>query len=113
MAKHTNEEIVDGFLDHVRYLKVKHHVNGRIRVKASWSGAKKLAGVEEGELEKIIAGIPGIKEYRVNRKALSVVIDYNPAVLPFSLWEEIGTLGENPVNQENVRTQLLDIMKSV
>lgn len=98
-------------IDHVRYLKVKHHVSGRIRVKASWSGASKLAGVvEEGELESIIARIPGIVEYRVNKKALSVVIEYDPDVLPFSLWEEVGTLGEYPVNREIVRTQLLDIM---
>jgi hypothetical protein len=110
MTQYSNEEIIDNFLDHVRYLKVKHHVNGRIRVKASWSGARKLASVKEGELETIIAGIPGIGEYRVNRKALSVIIEYNPDVLPFSLWEEVGTLGEYPANRENIRTQLLDIM---
>lgn len=110
MTEYSNEEIVDNFLDHVRYLKVKHHVNGRIRVKASWSGAKKLAGVKEGELENIIATIPGIGEYRVNRKALSVIIEYDPNVLSFSLWEEVGTLGEYPMNREHVKTQLLEIM---
>ncbi len=110
MTQYSNEEIVDSFLDHVRYLNVKHHVNGRIRVKASWNGAKKLATMEEGELENIIASIPGIGEYRINPKALSVIIEYNPDVLPFSLWEEVGTLGEYPANRENIRTQLLDIM---
>ena len=110
MTKYSNEEIVDNFLDHVRYLNVKHHVNGRIRVKASWSGAKKLATMEEGELERIIASIPGIGEYRVNPKALSVIIEYDPDVLPFALWEEVGTLGEYPANRENVRLQLLDVM---
>jgi hypothetical protein len=110
MTQYSNEEIVDSFLDHVRYLNVKHHVNGRIRVKASWNGAKKLATMEEGELKNIIASIPGIGEYRINPKALSVIIEYNPDVLPFSLWEEVGTLGEYPANRENIRTQLLDIM---
>ncbi len=110
MTKYSSEDIVDNFLDHVRYLKVKHHVNGRIRVKASWNGAQKLATMKEGELEDIIASIPGIGEYRINSKALSVIIHYDPDVLPFSLWEDVGTLGEYPANQENVRTQLLDIM---
>ena len=110
MTQYSNEEIVDIFLDHVRYLKVKHHVNGRIRVKASWNGAKKLVAMKDGELEKIIDSIPGIEEYRINPKALSVIIEYDPDVLPFSLWEEVGTLGEYPANRENIRAQLLDIM---
>jgi len=110
MKQYSNKEIVDTFLDHVRYLKVKHHVIGRIRVKASLDGAKKLATMEKGELENIIASIPGILEYRINPKALSVIIEYDPNVLPFSLWEEIGILSEYPANRENIRTQLLDIM---
>lgn len=113
MTQYNNEEIVDNFLDHVRYLKVKHHVNGRIRVKASWNGAKKLATMKEGDLEKIIESIPGIGEYRVNLKALSVIIEYDPDVLPFALWEEVGTLGEYPANRDNVRLQLLDVMNRV
>ena len=110
MIEHSSEEIVDNFLDHVRYLSVKHHVKGRIRVKASWSGAQKLATMEEGELERIIESIPGIGEYRVNPKALSVIINYDSDVLPFALWEEVGTLGEYPANRDNVRTQLLDVL---
>jgi len=113
MTQLSNEDIVAGFLDHVRYLKVKHHVNGRIRVKASWNGAKKLVAMEEGELERIITSIPGIKEYRVNPKALSVIIEYDPDILPFLLWEEVGTLGEYPANRANVQTQLLDILDRV
>jgi len=110
MTEYSNEEIVDKFLDHVRYLQVKHHVAGRIRVKASWAGAQKLAAMKEGELENIIEGIPGIGEYRINPKALSVIINYDPDVLPFSLWEEVGTLGEYPANHGSVRTQLLGVM---
>lgn len=111
MTEYSNEEIVDSFLDHVRHLKVAHHVNGRIRVKASWNGAKKLADVEEGEIEKVIANIPGIEEYRVNKKALSVIITYDPEVLPYGLWQEIGTLGVYPLNRNRVREQLLTVLK--
>lgn len=110
MIKYSNEQLVDSFLDHIRYLKIAHHVNGRIRVKANLNGAKKLANVEEGEIEKVIAMIPGIEKYRVNKKALSVIINYDPEVLSFSLWNEVGTLGEYPMNRDNVRDQLLDIL---
>jgi len=110
MDEYSNEQIVDGFLDHLRYLNIAHHVNGRIRIKASLSGALKLASMGEGEIEKIITMIPGIKEFRLNKKALSVVITYDPEVLSFSLWEEIGALAAYPTNRDNVKTQLLDIL---
>ena len=32
MKEYSNEELVDGFLDHIRYLSIAHHVKGRIRV---------------------------------------------------------------------------------
>lgn len=111
MTELNAEEIVDTFLDHVRYLKVKHHVPGRIRVKANWSGAKKLANSKTVDIEKIIAAIPGIRDYRVNKKALSVIISYDFNLLPFQLWQEIGVLGEYPLNRNKVKEQLLDILK--
>ncbi len=109
-TEYSNEEIVASFLDHIRYLNIAHHVNGRIRVKASLSGARKLAEVEAGELERIISSIPGIEDYRVNKKALSVIINYNPQILPFSLWERVGQLKENPAGRESVESELLTIL---
>lgn len=110
MTQINMEEIVDTFLDHVRYLRIKHHVPGRIRVKANWNGARKLANGERFDYEKIVALIPGIRDSRVNPKALSVVINYDPAVLPYELWEDIGRLGENPHKRDMVRQELLDIL---
>ncbi len=110
MTEFNDEEIVDSFLDHIRYLAIAHHVNGRLRVKASWSGAKQLAKLNEEEIESLIARIPGILDYRVNKKALSIVINYDPEILAFSLWEEIGALGEYPLNREEVRAKLLTIL---
>ncbi len=106
------ENIVDDFLDHVRYLRVKHHVPGRIRVKASLNGAKKLISVGGTVIEETISAIPGIEDYRINKKALSVVIDYNPEILPFELWEDIGKLGEQPLYREQIKNQLLDILNN-
>ena len=110
MTEYSNEQVVDSFLDHVRYLNIAHHVHGRVRIKASLNGARKLASMEEGEIENVIVRIPGIEEFRINRKALSVVITYDSEVLSFSLWEKVGRLGEYPTNREGVRVQLLDIL---
>ncbi len=59
-----------------------------------------------------IARIPGIKDYRVNKKAVTVVINYDPDILPYDLWEDVGKLRENPVHQEEVKTRLLEILQS-
>ncbi len=106
------ENIVDDFLDHVRYLRVKHHVPGRIRVKADLNGVKKLVNVGSTVIEETISAMPGIYNYRINKKALSVIIDYNPEILPFELWEDIGKLGEYPLYRERIRQQLLDILNN-
>ncbi|MFV0439636.1 MAG: hypothetical protein ACK5PS_19855 [Desulfopila sp.] len=110
MKTYTNEEIVDAFLDHTRYLRVVHHVPGRIRVKANWHGAKKLAKVDRDDLGAVIGKIPGIYGYRLNAKALSVIIEYDTATLPFDLWNEVGILAEKPLGRENVKARLLTIL---
>jgi hypothetical protein len=114
MKTDSNENIVDTFLDHVRYLKIVHHVPGRIRVKASWDGARQLvkmdSRMDQQGLSEIISRIPGITEYRVNEKALSVIISYDTGILPFDLWEEVGSLGQYPMNREAVRGKLLSIV---
>lgn len=110
MSVCREEEMVEIFLDHIIYLHIVHHVPGRIRVKANWNGARKLAGVKSSELEAVIAAIPGIVEYRINKKALSVIINYDPEIIPFSLWEAAGRLNHDPRGREAVRGQLLAIV---
>ena len=107
----VHEQLIDALLDHLMYLQVAHHVPGRIRIKASWSAAPKLAGVHEADLARIIAGVPGILDYRINRKALSLVIRYDPNTLAPALWEEIALLGCDPSRREEIRERLLGVAR--
>ncbi len=107
------ELMVDTFLDHIRYLKIIHHVTGRIRVKATWNGAMQLADLPDGEIDRVIAALPGVIDYRLNKKALSLIINYDPGVLPFTLWEEVGSLAERPQHRDRVRQQLLAIINQL
>ena len=109
---YTPEQLVDGLLDHMLYLSIAHHVPGRIRVKASWNGAQKLGAVNENELMNLIAGIPGIVEYRINKKALSVIIQYDTDILPPSLWEEVAAVGQYPGKRAEVRGELLALLEN-
>ena len=110
MKTNSNEKIVDTLLDYVRYLKIVHHVQGRIRIKAGWDGIRHLAGVNETVPEDVIDRVPGITGYRVNKKALSVIIAYDSAILPFELWEEVGALGQYPMKQEEVKGKLMTLL---
>ncbi len=113
MIEYSDEEAVDAFLDNIRYLNIAHHVVGRIRVKANWNGARKLANEDPDTLEEIIGRVPGVVDYRVNKKALSVIINYDPEIIPFQLWEDVGSLGENPLNRQSVKSRLLDILEGI
>jgi hypothetical protein len=110
MPNPTREELIDGLLDHMLYLQIAHHVEGRIRIKASWNGAKILNQARKGDIEAIIAAIPGIREYRINKKALSVVITYDSRIFPHALWEEVAALGQYPARRQAVRERLLEAL---
>lgn len=111
MIELSNETVVDEFLNHIRYFKIAHHVNGRIRVKATWSSAKELKHIDRNELETIIETIPGIMTYRVNLKALSVVIEYDPSILSYALWEDVGSLENYPLKREEIRVKLIELLE--
>ncbi|PIE72435.1 MAG: hypothetical protein CSA20_07775 [Deltaproteobacteria bacterium] len=106
----SNEDIVDEFLDHIRYFRVAHHVRGRIRVKALWRSLKDLRHVDKEQLQEVVAKIPGILDYRINLKALSAVIEYDPGILPPSLWDDVASLENYPLKRDEVRSQLLTLL---
>ncbi|MBL0712388.1 MAG: hypothetical protein JJV98_01695 [Desulfosarcina sp.] len=110
MKTNSNEKIVDTFLDHIRYFKIVHHVPGRIRVKAGWDGVRHLVGMDNKKIEDVIDRIPGITSYRINKKALTVIATYDSAILSFTLWEEVGSLGQYPMKREEVREKLLTLL---
>lgn len=112
MKSFNDEELLDEFLAHVKYFKIAHHVMGRIRVKALLSKVKKLSGIDKMDFEGIITRIPGIKDYRVNMKAFTVVIEYDPKILPYDLWQDVGELHKHPLRAESLKERLLGILES-
>ncbi len=107
---YSDEEAVDIFLDYMRYFTIKHHVPGRIRVKASLLKAKELKKLDGKGAEVFIDRIPGIKGYRLNKAALSAVIEYDADVLPSALWEEVITVNSFPAKRDELRERLLALL---
>ncbi len=110
MKKYADEDVVDQFLDHIRWFTIAHHVLGRIRVKVLLKNALHLKDVETADLEEIIARVPGVLRYRVNKKALSVVIEYDPQVLPYELWEDVASIEKYPLQRDGVKARLLALL---
>lgn len=111
MSELFRETVVDEFLNHIRFFEIVHHVQGRIRVKAVLSSVKELNSFDRDQLEHIVARIPGITNYRVNPKALSVVIEYKPEILPYDLWEDVGSLESYPLKREEIRNRLIELLE--
>ncbi len=107
---YSNEEAVDSFLDYIRYFSIAHHVPGRIRVKASMLKVRELKKIDTADVEQIIARIAGIKGYRVNKKALSAVIEYDTGIISPALWEDVIAVNSWPASRDQVRQKLLALL---
>ncbi len=108
--EYSNEEAVDTFLDYIRHFSIAHHVPGRIRVKASWFKVNNLKDIDGNGLQELIDRIPGIKQYRLNKKALSAVIEYDESLIPYTLWEDVVKVDNFPAQRDEVRRKLLTLL---
>lgn len=104
-------ELVDMFLDRLRCLSLAHHVRGRIRIKVSWTQLSRLMSTDSlpsaSDIEAFLSRMPGIRGCRINRKALSMVIEYDESIWPYRLWEELAALDSNPGSRGALREELL------
>ena len=108
--KETRQEIVEALLKIAPYARIAHHISGRIRLKFSPAAEEVLTGIN---IESIMTGIPGIHGHRLNKSAGSVVIEYDPAILAPSLWEELASLKKNPGIQNKLQRDLLDLWEQL
>ncbi len=79
------------FLDLRRYISIVHHVPGRIRLKLSLTALAHLPKVDPAPFVDLVSRVKGVKETRVNKAALSVVVEYDSSSIPPSLWERLLT----------------------
>lgn len=79
------------FLHLRRYITIVHHVPGRIRLKLSLSAIAQLPKVDPTPFVDLVSRVKGVKETRVNKPALSVVVEYDSSSIPPSIWERLLT----------------------
>lgn len=77
------------FLGLRRHVTIAHHVPGRIRLKLGIAAVAKLPQADPAPFLDLLRRIRGIGLTRINRAALSVVVEYDPNVITPSTWSRL------------------------
>lgn len=80
---------VPALLDLRRHLSIVHHLPGRIRLRFGPALWGQTANVDRTRLQKLLDGLEGIADVRLNPAVASVVIQYDPAVIDPDDWETL------------------------
>ena len=83
-----------------RFISIAHHVPGRIRLKVDLKAVAHLPQVDPGPFVDLVGRVRGVKATRVNAAALSVVVEYDPALIAPPLWPRL--LSDPPVEVERI-----------
>jgi hypothetical protein len=71
------------------HLSIVHHLPGRIRLRlgvALWGAAARF---ERERFQDLLDGLQGIRQVRVNPAVASVVIEYDPGLVPPANWDTL------------------------
>lgn len=90
------------------YLKVKHHIPGRIRI----SFDPRIVSLPEiRELTRYDGPLPaGVNGFRVNMAARSVVIEYDPARVPPDYLQELA-VSEDDQQAAKIVKKIYELLK--
>jgi hypothetical protein len=77
------------FLTLRRHLRIAHHIPGRIRLRAGPSIVKDLGVVDARVFDRVLGALHGIREFRANPRAGSIVVEYVPAEIRPDWWETL------------------------
>lgn len=77
------------FLALRRHLRIAHHIPGRIRLRAGATIVKDLGAVDGKVLDRVLGALDGIREFRANPRAGSMVVEYVPGVIRPEWWDTL------------------------
>lgn len=82
---------LDSLLRFAVHLRIAHHIPGRVRLKLAPEGGAGLAVAvtEAKRFVQSMMSIPGIHSVKLNPLAQSCVIEYDPQIIPPSVWQDL------------------------
>lgn len=76
-------------IDLAAYFSIIHHIKGRIRVRVSPKIKTCGEDISIEDIEALPQRIKGIKSIKINKIVGSLTIEYDPAVFPSPLWDNL------------------------
>ncbi len=104
----TLAQAVDDLLLLAPHVEPAGHTPGRIAFKLKLSALSVAQSLDTGRLAR---ELPGIRNTDLKLFSRTVVIDYDPALLPPEVWEEMGALSTDPGRREAARARLTEILR--
>lgn len=71
------------------YFSIVHHIKGRIRLRVSPKIKEHRHHVGIEDIEALPARIEGIKSIKINKVVGSLTVEYDHAIFPDRLWENL------------------------
>ncbi len=84
-ALNSMEKYVDTFLKLRGWASIGHHIPGRVRLKYKLGIVAHLAKFNKGNIEQLIQEQPAFRNYKLNTATGSLVIEYDPKLVPPNL----------------------------
>ena len=75
------------------YIEITRHIPGMVRLKFSLWG---LTAARDIDFDALVRHIPGLLDTRVKLLSRSIVIDYDPVLIPGDLWEDLDRIKKKP-----------------
>lgn len=80
------------------YLRIAHHIPGRIRFKIDTAVLQEpaLQGLGDEGLSAALGAIRGVRDIRLNKLARSCTIEYDTGIIPAPAWSDLLAGQESP-----------------
>ncbi|GAD80238.1 HMA2 domain-containing protein [Vibrio ezurae] len=75
------EQYVSRVLKLRRWVKISHHIPGRVRLKYKLGIVAQLSTFKSQDIEKALQSVPAFKNYQLNAKTGSILIEYDPVTI--------------------------------
>jgi hypothetical protein len=105
----NHEEIIDQLIDLAPHTKVAYHEPGRIKLQLMLSGLGLFQGTA---LEELMDTLPGILETRTQWLSRSIIIEYDPGLLSYDLWERMFSPEEVSEETQSLRKRLEEVLST-
>ncbi|WP_261824885.1 HMA2 domain-containing protein [Vibrio neonatus] len=80
-----------------KWVKISHHIPGRVRLKYKLGIIAQLSTFKSQDIEKALQSVPAFKNYQLNPKTGSILIEYDPIAIEPDWIESLFSDNESDV----------------